>query len=72
MIFALLRRLTIRVTLASIPTTWDALVPLVANGTLQPEDVYSHRMGLSEADEAYRLFDTEKETTLKVLLDPAR
>jgi threonine dehydrogenase-like Zn-dependent dehydrogenase len=70
MIFALLRRLTIRVTLASIPTTWDALVPLVANGTLRPEDVYSHRMPLSEASDAYRLFDVEKETTLKVLLDP--
>ena len=72
MIFALLRRLTIRVTLASIPTTWDTLVPLVRNGTLRPEDVYSHRLGLSEANDAYRLFDTEKETTLKVLLDPAR
>jgi threonine dehydrogenase-like Zn-dependent dehydrogenase len=60
------------VTLASIPTTWDALVPLVQNGTLRPEDVYSHRMGLSEADDAYRLFDTEKETTLKVILDPTR
>jgi alcohol dehydrogenase len=72
MIIALMRRLTIRVTLASIPTTWDALLPLLANGSLHPEDVFSHRMGLSEAGEAYRLFDSEKESTLKVLLDPSR
>ena len=72
MILALLRRLTIRVTLASIPTTWDTLVPLIASGKLQPEDVFSHRLGLSEASEAYRLFDTEKQSTMKVLLDPTR
>lgn len=72
MIFALMRRLTIRVTLASIPTTWDTLVPLIAAGKLQPDDVFSHRLGLSEASEAYRLFDTQKDTTMKVLLDPSR
>jgi len=70
MIFALLKQLTIKVMLASIPLTWDALVPLVASGKLQPDDVFSHRMGLSEAPEAYRLFDAH--VAFKVLLDPTR
>ena len=33
---ALMKRLTFRVTLAAIPTTWPALFPLVASGKLKP------------------------------------
>lgn len=68
----LMKRLTFRVTLASIPTTWPALFPLVANGTLHPEDVFTHRLGLSEAAEGYRVFDAREDGVLKVLLDPTR
>jgi threonine dehydrogenase-like Zn-dependent dehydrogenase len=66
----LMKRLTFRVTLASIPTTWSALLPLVASGRLHPEDVFTHRMGLSDAAEAYRLFEARTDGVLKVLLDP--
>jgi threonine dehydrogenase-like Zn-dependent dehydrogenase len=68
----LMRRLTLRVTLASIPTTWAALFPLVAGGTLRPEEVVTHRLGLSEAAEGYRVFDAREDGVLKVLLDPSR
>jgi threonine dehydrogenase-like Zn-dependent dehydrogenase len=64
------RRLTFRATLASIPTTWASLVPLIEQGRLHPEDVFTHRMGLSEAAEAYRTFDNKEDGVLKVLLDP--
>jgi threonine dehydrogenase-like Zn-dependent dehydrogenase len=67
---ALMKRLTFRVTIAAIPTTWPALFPLVASGKLQPESVFTHRMGLSEAPEAYRIFDAREDGVLKVLLDP--
>lgn len=70
-VLAFMKRLTIRATLASIPSTWDALVPLVASGRLQPDDVFSHRMGLSEAAKAYELFDNKADGTVKVLLDPS-
>jgi threonine dehydrogenase-like Zn-dependent dehydrogenase len=69
---ALFKRLTFRVTLASIPTTWSALFPLVASGRLHPEDVFTHRLGLDEAAEAYRIFDAHADGVLKVLLDPTR
>lgn len=69
---ALMKRLTFRVTLASIPTTWSALLPLVASGKLHPEEVFTHRLGLSEAAEAYRIFDAREDGVLKVLLDPTR
>ena len=69
MALALMKRLTFRVTLAAIPTTWPALFPLVASGKLHPEDVFTHRLGLSHAAEAYRIFDAREDGVLKVLLD---
>ncbi|HVX19370.1 MAG TPA: alcohol dehydrogenase catalytic domain-containing protein [Acidimicrobiales bacterium] len=69
---ALMRSLTVRVTLASIPSTWEALIPLVATGRLHPESVFTHHMGLSEAAAAYELFDQRRDGVLKVLLDPTR
>jgi alcohol dehydrogenase len=67
---ALYKALTFRVTLASIPSTWSALFPLVASGKLHPEDVFTHRLGLSQAAEGYRIFDAREDGVLKVLLDP--
>ena len=64
------KRLTLRATLASIPTTWPALVPLIESGRLRPEQVFTHHLGLSEAAEAYRVFNARDDGCLKVLLDP--
>lgn len=64
------KRLTLRSTLASIPTTWPALVPLIESGRLRPEQVFTHHLGLSEAAEAYRMFEAREDGCLKVLLDP--
>ena len=69
---ALMKNLTFRAGLAPVPETWPTLVPLVAAGKLAPERVFTHRMGLSEGAEAYRLFAERREGVLKVLLDPSR
>jgi threonine dehydrogenase-like Zn-dependent dehydrogenase len=65
-----LRALTLRATMASIPGTWDALLPLLESGRLQPAPVFTHRLGLSKAPDAYRIFDNHEDGVLKVLLDP--
>ena len=70
MAVAMFKGITFRICVADIPSTWPALVPLVAAGRLQPEDVFTHRMGLSEAAEAYRIFDARDDGVVKVLLDP--
>ena len=70
MALAFLRDLTFRIGLCPIQTTWDALVPLVVSGRIEPAEVFTHRMGLSDASEAYRLFDAREDGVLKVLLDP--
>jgi len=70
MVIAMVKGITFRICVADIPSTWDALIPLVASGRLHPEDVFTHRMSLSEAPEAYRLFDAREDGVVKVLLDP--
>lgn len=65
-----LRALTLRATMASIPGTWDALLPLIESGRLAPAPVFTHRLALSDAPDAYRIFDNHEDGVLKVLLDP--
>ena len=67
----LLHKLTVRATVAAIPGTWPTLFPLLASGRLRPDDVCTHRIGLSQAAEAYRMFDAHQEGVLKILLDPS-
>ncbi len=65
-----LKSLTVRAIFAPIPGTWAALVPLVQAGRFQLADTFTHHMGLSQAAEAYQLFDSRTDGVLKVLLDP--
>jgi 2-desacetyl-2-hydroxyethyl bacteriochlorophyllide A dehydrogenase len=48
--------------------TIDEVIALIRAGRLDPGQLISHRMPLSEADEAYRLFAAREAT--KVVLDP--
>jgi len=70
MALVFLKRLTVRAALAAIPSTWSTLIPLLQSGRLRPEGVFTHRMGLSEAPQAYEMFDTHADGCRKILLDP--
>ena len=65
-----LKSLTVRTVFAPIPGTWPSLVPLVQSGRLALGGTFTHRMGLSQAAQAYELFDSRADGVLKVLLDP--
>jgi len=65
-----LKSLTVRAIFAPIPGTWSALVPLVQAGRFALAGTFTHHMGLSQAAEAYQLFDSRGDGVLKVLLDP--
>lgn len=64
--------LTLRTGLVPVPAMWPELLPLVAAGRLAPERVFTHRLGLAEGPEAYRIFAARERGVLKVLLDPTR
>ncbi len=70
MALAFLRDLTFRIGLVPVQSLWDALIPVVASGRIKPEEVVTHRMGLSEVTEAYRVFEAREDGVLKVMLDP--
>jgi 2-desacetyl-2-hydroxyethyl bacteriochlorophyllide A dehydrogenase len=67
---AMARSLTFRIGICPVPQLWPALVPLVAAGTIAPEIVFTHRMGLSEGSAAYQMFDARTDGVMKILLDP--
>lgn len=55
---------------ANITNYMDEVTALIQAGKLQPSKLISHRMGLSEVAEAYRMF-SDREAT-KIVLDPTR
>ena len=65
-----LKSLTVRAVFAPVPGTWPALVPLVQSGRFTLAETFTHHMGLSQASEAYELFDSRSDGVLKVLLNP--
>jgi threonine dehydrogenase-like Zn-dependent dehydrogenase len=65
-----LKSLTVRAVFAPVPGTWPALVPLVQSGQFTLAETFTHHMALSQAAEAYELFDSRSDGVLKVLLDP--
>jgi threonine dehydrogenase-like Zn-dependent dehydrogenase len=38
---------------------------------LHPEQVFTHKLPLSQAADGYRIFDNREDGVLKVLLDPS-
>ncbi|MET8430702.1 alcohol dehydrogenase catalytic domain-containing protein [Nocardia sp. NPDC004860] len=46
----------------------DEVIALMGAGKISPSGIISHRMGLSEAAEAYRIFEAREAT--KIVLDP--
>ncbi|MBX3313780.1 MAG: alcohol dehydrogenase catalytic domain-containing protein [Actinobacteria bacterium] len=66
----LLRSLTLRMTTAPVHRTWDELVPLVQDGSLRTEGIFTHEMPLDRAAEAYALAASRSPDCLKILLRP--
>ncbi len=63
-----LKGISLQMGVAHITEHIDEVIALSAAGKLQPGSIISHRMGLSEAAEAYRLFSAREAT--KIVLDP--
>jgi threonine dehydrogenase-like Zn-dependent dehydrogenase len=64
-----LKNVTMHMGVANIQAHMDEVMMLVQAGRLDPSVIVSHRMGLSQAAEAYELFDAKQ--AMKVLLDPS-
>lgn len=63
-----LKGITVQMGVSHITEYIDEVIALSCAGKLNPSSIISHRMGLSEAAEAYRMFEAREAT--KIVLDP--
>ena len=61
--------LTFRIGTCSVTEEWPALVPLIQNGRLNPEQFITHRYELGQGAEAYELFDQRRDGAMKVIFE---
>jgi threonine dehydrogenase-like Zn-dependent dehydrogenase len=51
---------------------WHKLLRMVEEGTLDPTFVITHRPPLSEASQAYRMFNNKEDGCMKVVMKPTK
>jgi 2-desacetyl-2-hydroxyethyl bacteriochlorophyllide A dehydrogenase len=66
----LFRSVTLRMTTAPVHQTWKELVPLVANGRIRTDGIFTHRFPLSEAPQAYAAVAARTADCIKVMMQP--
>ncbi len=64
--------LTYKVGLVSPQFAWPELAPLLQEGKLHPERVFTHHLPMSDGPHGYAIFDERRDGVIKVLLDPDR
>jgi len=62
------KEITLRFTIGDPTRDRERLLATIEAGAMKPSDVITHRMSLTEAPDAYRLFDAREAT--KVVLQP--
>ena len=60
------KNVTVRGGICDVQNMWPHLVPLVRQGRVKAEGLFSHDFTLSEGAEAYRLFDAREDGVVKV------
>lgn len=66
----LFRSVTLRMTTAPVHQTWKELVPLVVNGRIRTDGIFTHRFPLAEAAEAYAAVAARTAECIKVMMQP--
>jgi threonine dehydrogenase-like Zn-dependent dehydrogenase len=69
-LMGLFRSLTVRMTLAPVHRTWGELVPLIQDGTLRPDGIFTHSFALDDAAEAYATVAARSADCIKARLTP--
>jgi 2-desacetyl-2-hydroxyethyl bacteriochlorophyllide A dehydrogenase len=67
----LYKNITVKAGIAPVPQLWPGLVPLIQQGRLKAQGLFSHNMSMSDGAEAYRMFDAREDGVVKILMDVA-
>ncbi len=68
MMALLYKNITVKAGVAPVPQLWAPLVPLFQQGRLKAQDLFTHRMSLSEGAEAYEIFDAKADGVVKIMM----
>ena len=68
---AQLKSLTIFAGVAGVVDSWPTLVPLVQEGRIRAEGMFTHELPLDRGADAFALFDSGQDTVLKILIHVA-
>lgn len=66
----LFRSLTLRMTTAPVHRTWAELVPLILDGSLRTDGIFTHELSLDDAADAYAAVAARSAECVKVLMRP--
>jgi threonine dehydrogenase-like Zn-dependent dehydrogenase len=66
----LLRSLTFRMTTAPVQQTWPELIPLLQNGRLNVDGIFTTNLSLDQAAEGYAAVAARSGEHVKVILTP--
>jgi threonine dehydrogenase-like Zn-dependent dehydrogenase len=67
---AFAKGLTFRMGQTHVQKYMPKLLSLVESGLIDPSIIITHRMGLDEAPDGYRLFNEDKDNCIKIVLSP--
>jgi threonine dehydrogenase-like Zn-dependent dehydrogenase len=67
---AFAKGLTFRMGQTHVQKYMPRLLSLIESGLIDPSIVITHRMGLDEAPEGYKLFNEDKDNCIKIVLSP--
>ncbi len=70
LLIQLFRSVTLRLTTAPVHQTWTELVPLLADGRLRTDGIFTHEFALDDAAEAYAAVAARSADCIKVLMRP--
>ena len=64
------KNLTIRSGIVNPQYYIPKLMPMIAQGKLDPTEIITHRLSLSDGPRGYEIFDNHEEDVLKVVMTP--
>ena len=68
--YAQMKSITIHGGIAGIVALWPDLLPLVQNGRIKGENVFTHHFDLKDGADAYKLFETQGDGVMKIMMTP--
>ena len=68
--YAQMKSITIHGGIAAVVDQWTELLPLVQNGKIKGENVFTHHFQLKDGAEAYQLFEAQADGVMKIMMTP--